>query len=439
MNTEVTTPSTPPGRAWYIVSLLTLLYCFSFIDRFILALLVEPVGAEFDLADSEMGLLLGIGFALVYSAAGIPLANLIDQKKRRNIVFAGTMLWSVATIGSGFATNFETLLVLRAAVAIGEAVLSPAAISLIADMFPRKKRGPPVALYASVASIMGFGAFLIGGLAFDLATILEPTVALSPWRSTLILVGLPSMLLSLIFLFTVKEPPRTGSEDTQANTDLSTFVAYFKERALLFGTAFLAIGIAVIVNYGVVSWTPTLLVRAYGADPAEAGYLVGLTIGPASIIGAFVWPIIARRLTSEGTENGPIRAMMAGTAIGMIFMLTLIFVENLVATLTLLSLAMWALSAYGVLLPLFIQAYGQSRMRARLMATYLLCTNVIGASLGPLATPLVAEHISGERTLLMGMIILSAIILPIVLLLFWVSLRRSDAAALADADRVFGS
>ena len=124
-------------RAWYTVTLLGLLYIISWIDRNILALLAQPVSQALGLDDRRMALLLGLGFALLYAVGGLLLGHFVDTRSRRVVVTVGIVTWSVATILSAFATSFGMMLVLRCGVAIGEAVLMPAAISLIGDLFPQ--------------------------------------------------------------------------------------------------------------------------------------------------------------------------------------------------------------------------------------------------------------------------------------------------------------
>jgi len=421
------------GRAWYVVILLATLYALSFIDRFILALLVVPLSAEFDLVDTQMGLLLGAGFAFVYSLAGLPLANLLDQRQRRLIVVGGALVWSLATVMSGYANSFEMLAVCRAFVAIGEAVLSPAAISLIADMFPRNKRSLPVSLYASVAPVMGVGSFIVGGAALQLAGLIGPAIALSPWRMTLVIVGIPGILLALLFLITVREPPRQQAAGSDERTDLAAFLVYLRRNVTLFLPLFLGIGSGAIVSYGIVSWTPTLLIRAYGVSAAHAGYMFGMVVGSAALAAAFIWPIIARRISTPGTADGLMRSLLAGTLIAIPFLLFVPFASNSVALLVALGLGNFMLASYGILTSLSIQSYGQSRMRARLTATYLLFSNVLGATLGPLLVPVAAKWWPDDpHALGYGMTVVGVLILPAVAFLFWVSLRAAKRTSLAD-------
>ncbi|MEM8921823.1 MAG: MFS transporter, partial [Pseudomonadota bacterium] len=118
--------------AWSAVTLLCALYVMSFVDRMILALLVQPITQDLGVSDTEVGVLIGIGFALVYVLIGLPIAHIVDGGARRKVLIAGVVLWSLATIASAFSENFWHLAIARLGVAIGEAALTPVAIAVIA-------------------------------------------------------------------------------------------------------------------------------------------------------------------------------------------------------------------------------------------------------------------------------------------------------------------
>ena len=148
--------------AWYTVILLTVAYVFSFVDRYILGLLVEPIKADLGLTDTEIGLLLGPAFALFYTTMGLPLGWLADRTRRTWLVGAGIAVWSLATAACGLARNFVQLFIARMSVGVGEATLSPCALSMIADSFPEEKRGKPVAFYTAALSL-GAGIASLAG------------------------------------------------------------------------------------------------------------------------------------------------------------------------------------------------------------------------------------------------------------------------------------
>jgi len=125
-----------PTRAWYMVILLTILYMFSFLDRTIIVLLIEPIKADLGLSDTQLSLLYGFAFALFYTFLGIPIARMADRRNRRTIIMWGVAIWSVMTAICGITRNFGQLFIARMGVGVGEAALSPAAYSLISDSFP---------------------------------------------------------------------------------------------------------------------------------------------------------------------------------------------------------------------------------------------------------------------------------------------------------------
>ena len=142
-----------PRHAWYMVILLTVAYVFSFVDRYVLGLLIEPIKADLNLTDTQIGLLLGPAFAIFYATMGLPLGWLADRKRRTAIVAAGVFVWSIATAASGLAKSFAHMFAARMAVGIGEATLSPCAMSMISDSFPKERRGRPIAFYTMALSL----------------------------------------------------------------------------------------------------------------------------------------------------------------------------------------------------------------------------------------------------------------------------------------------
>nr|MCS5654047.1 MFS transporter [Candidatus Neomarinimicrobiota bacterium] len=203
--------------SWYAVIILLLAYVLSFVDRIIMSLLVIPIQSDLGISDTQMGLLMGLAFAIFYVAIGIPIAKLSDEKSRRIIVSIGIFLWSLMTAACGLAKSFSHLFFARIGVGVGEATLSPAAYSMIADYFSENKLGRAIAVYQSGALFGGGLAFIIGGIVVNYAvnadSITLPIIGvLQPWQIAFIVVGLPGVLMALVML-TVKEPKRTGMKE----------------------------------------------------------------------------------------------------------------------------------------------------------------------------------------------------------------------------------
>lgn len=155
---------------WTTVTILMIAYVLSFIDRQILNLLVEPIRRDLVISDTQMSLLMGLSFALFYTICGIPLGRLADTSNRRGLIAIGVLFWSAATAACGMAKLYWQFLICRIGVGVGEAALSPAAYSLIADSFPPERRATAISVY-SMGVYLGSGiAFLLGGLVIQFAS-----------------------------------------------------------------------------------------------------------------------------------------------------------------------------------------------------------------------------------------------------------------------------
>ncbi|MGE3141695.1 MAG: MFS transporter [Hyphomonadaceae bacterium] len=417
------------GRAWYFVGILVVLYAFSCIDRYILALLVQPISAEFELSDSIQGLMLGAGFAVVYSLTGLPLAHLIDRGDRRLIVAIGAILWGATTVASGFAPNVETLVICRTGVAIGEAVLSPAAVSLISDLFPREKRSLPVSMYVGTSQLMSVGSFVVSGAALDLATHLSPDLHTAPWRLTMMLVGLPSILVALLILATVKEPPRKSElKESSDDSSLPAFLAHFRERIGLYGPTFLGVGCGAMLGYGLVAWLPTLMVRTFDVSAQQAGYYLGIVGLAGGLSGAFGWPWIAKRFGKHDPITALMGCLIAAAAIGYVMAIIAANMTNMVLFLAFFTACFMAIAAYAPIVPILIQTVAPGRMHARLISISFLCSNLIGFAIGPLLVPQFAKFWPDPQAALgAGVATLAAVIAPVVITCFAVGLRAAKA------------
>lgn len=368
---------------WPTVIGLCLLFALSFVDRLLLALLAQPVAIELALSDTQLSLLIGFGFAAVYSLAGIPLAHLIDTRRRIPIIFAGVTIWSIGTISAAFASSFTQLLICRVGLAIGEAVLSPAAISMIGDLFPREKRTAPMSLYASISGVMGTGGFIVGGLALSVAEQFSQMTGLSPWRLTFIILGLPSFLVGFLFWLSIHEPLRNGTVEDQLT--IHAVAQYLGRTSLFYLPMMLGSAILACFVYGMSAWVPTILIRSYGFEAATAGFVYGAIGLPAGLLGCMFWPFLATRLSRRWPSRGISLALVLLTASATPMMITAPLMPRGSLFLAMMFLVIFCGSGLGVLPPLAIQAFSPARARARLAALQLLGLNLIGFALGPLA------------------------------------------------------
>jgi MFS family permease len=206
----------PPSRvgayAWYALFVLVIIYTVNFIDRQILSILAEDIKRDLKVDDAQIGFLYGTAFAVFYALFGIPLGRLADSWYRGRLMAIGLTLWSSMTALSGFAGSFTTLALCRVGVGIGEASASPAAYSMISDMFPKERRATALSIYSAGLYIGGGLALPIGGFVLSRWNLAYPDAALAPlgltgWQAAFIAVGLPGLFLAA-WMLTLREPQR---------------------------------------------------------------------------------------------------------------------------------------------------------------------------------------------------------------------------------------
>lgn len=390
-----------PRAAWGMVALLTLAYLFSYIDRTILGLLIQPIKADLGLSDEQIGWVLGPAFAIFYATIGLPLGWLVDRRSRTRLIAAGIALWSVATAASGLIRSFPQLFVTRMTVGVGEAVLSPAAFSIIGDSFPPERRARPVAVY-SMAITLGSGlASLIGAAVLTWAKgsegIAVPLLGtLSPWRLTFLAVGLPGLLVSLAFLF-VREPRRIADAAPGGNG----FGAAFGHIASRKSDYALIVGIVaamVVVAYSQ-GFLPAAFERRWGWPPevfARWNGISSLVIGPA----VYLWAgSYSDRRARAGEPDAALRVMTWAIVVlvpsnGLAMLLPGPWWAF--AALCLGSAAIGAISAVGVTALLAITP---GAIRGQVVALYYMTISLAGLLLGPTTVGYLSTRVFGEDRL----------------------------------------
>ena len=265
-------PDSPSNRySWYVVGVLLLAYTVAFVDRQILSLLVQPIRRDLGISDTQIGLLAGFAFALFYSMLGVPIAKLADRSSRRAIISIGVALWSLMTALCGLSKNYFQLFLARVGVGVGEATLSPAAYSMMADYFPPHKLGKAISVYA-MGLYGGAGlAMLAGSAVVSMVSTAGPVElpligTVFAWQLTFFVVALPGLLV-LAFMATVKEPARRNATGALAlkprAVPLREVFNFMRDnRKIIIGHfgGFLALG-TVISAYLV--WTPEFLRRSH--------------------------------------------------------------------------------------------------------------------------------------------------------------------------------
>jgi MFS family permease len=429
-----------PRVGWYAVGILFLAYTFSFADRYVMSLLIGPIKADLGLTDTQVSLLIGLAFAVFYTGMGIPLGRMVDRFSRRSIIAAGVALWSLMTAACGLARSFSTLFLARIGVGVGEAALSPAAYSMIADLFPPQRLGRALGVY-SMGVYVGAGlAFIIGGTVIqaiaDLPAFELPLVGtLKPWQLVFIVVGLPGLIVAAL-IYTVREPDRRhmftdGGVEEHAIGDVFRFAG---RHLRLYGTHFLGFAMLAVVFNAVVVWTPAHLERVHGMSPGVAGPILGLIImifGSAAIISGG-W--LADTLLQRGHKDAIIRVGIVAGLGAAPFALAPLASSPLVTLLLYCPLMFFAAFGYAAAAA-GVQQVTPNRMRGVMSAMYLFVVNLAGIGLGPTLTAMATDYIFGNDADVGKSIALVACVSSIIAaMVLFVGLKpfRERAAALAE-------
>jgi MFS family permease len=432
MNANAQAPYPNEKYAWYVVVVLFLAYTSSFVDRIIMSLLVEPIKRDLVLTDTQFSLLHGFAFAIFYTLMGLPLGRLADRSNRKRIISVGIFLWSILTAVCGVAKTFTHLFLARIGVGVGEATLSPAAYSMIADYFPKEKRAVAVSTYSMGVFFGGGLAFILGGYVVQLTSgageVILPLVgSIRPWQLTFFIVGLPGLLIVLL-MTTIREPVRRDvvslTEDGESKSDDQSiraalaFVARHKRAygSLIIGAAFLA-----TASYGFFTWTPSFLIRTYGWEASSAGYAFGLMVLSLGTGGTLLGGILADRALAKGKLDAKIRvSIFAGVG-----MLISGFLAPLMpsAPLALLLLAPTVcLLGFPVgIAPAACNFITPNQLRGQVIAIYLFAVNLLGLGFGPTIVALITDYGFGDPAKLKYSLSVFAIIVPAlaVLSLLW--------------------
>ncbi|MCB2106652.1 MAG: MFS transporter [Rhodobacteraceae bacterium] len=428
-----------PSRtyAWYIVVVLTLAYTCSFIDRQVLTLLIEPIRRDLQINDTQIGLLGGLAFSIFYTLLGIPLARIADRASRRNLMTAGVAVWSLMTAACGLARGFWPLFTARVGVGVGEAALSPAAFSLLADYFPRQSLARAISVY-STGVYFGAGlALMIGGTIIRLVSN-APTQTLPvfgelyPWQLTFIVVGALGLPIVLL-MFTIREPARRGLGDGDRRAAsswpaLRGFLATNAWAVTCHIGAFTLYGIA-IGNY--LFWTPSMIMRTFGWDAPRAGLTLGAILFVFGTFGVYAGGWLADRLARSGRTDAILRAAFIGMCCGLPLIVSTPLVGDVRIALVLLSGAIFFLALPQGLPAAALQVMTPNPLRAQMTAIYFFIGNLIANGLGPMFAGLLTDYAFGDPAMLRyALAIVCATAAPLSVVLLYVGLPHYRASVL---------
>lgn len=427
-----------PLYSWYVVGVLMLAYTNSYIDRQILSLLIEPIRADLEISDTQVSLLAGIAFTLFYTLLGVPIARLADQKNRKTIIATGIAVWSAMTAVCGLSRNFWHLFLARIGVGVGEATLSPAAFSIIADYFPKHQLARAFSVY-SMGVYFGAGvAMIIGGLVIRMVVEAGSTTVpllgeIKPWQMTFFYVGLLGLPIFLLIL-SIREPVRRGlaaagvPETGNASSNAALF-AFLRVNAPTVAFHFLAFSMVGIAITGYMVWTPTLFIRTWGWEAADIGLAYGGIMFVLGTAGVYSGGFLADWMEKHGYRDAILRAACFAAIAALPFAVATPLMPNSTLALIGLGCTSFLMAVPQGLPAAALQVITPNPLRAQMTALYFLVGNMLALGFGPTLVALVTDYGFGDpQYLRYSMALVSAVVLPVGGLLGYLALKPYRAS-----------
>lgn len=378
------------GRAWLLLAALFLAYICSAIDRAVISLIVEPIKTSLHFSDTQIGLLQGVAFLLVYSLAGVPAGMSADRVPRLGLASGAVVVWSLMTSLCGLARSFSSLFAARAGVGIGESVLSPVAMSLIADRFPKSRQGLAIGIYVcgsvvGAALAIGFGGLLYAEL-LERGMVDVPYIGrLEPWQQTFILLGLPGLVIApLLLLF--REPARHLAVPHRAVGARQ----FYRRNARVIVYHHLGNGLSNVLAAAVTAWSASSLIRTYHADIKA----VSISVGTALLLGGLGGMLGGGWLSDKLSHRGAhmrLCVCAGAAAIGFAASMLLPLAPGITAATVVLGMVIFCGAVPFSVANAALQVLTPANIRGTVSAIYYLSISVIGTA-GPSAVAIITDH-----------------------------------------------
>lgn len=410
--------TTPASYRNVVLAMLLIVYTLNYLDRQIVGILAQAIKADLKLTDSQLGLMGGLAFAILYTSLAIPIARLADRFNRVRIITIALVTWSAFTGLCGMAAGFTSLFLARLGVGIGEAGGIAPTLSILSDYFPPERRARALALLALGLPLGSAFGLLIGGW----------LAAMYSWRTAFLTMSAVGLAIAPIFLFAVREPARgrldsTPVSDGPAPSLLTVLRTMAPKRT--FWLISLASAMASMITYGLSFWLPAFMQRSHHLDIAStANFLAGiaLTGGVAgSLAGGYLSDHLGR---TDRRAYGRVPAIAFAIALPALFLainlssLPLVFAALLVPQ---MMGHMWMAPSLAV-----VQNVTPASMRATASAIYLFIVNMFGLGIGTVAFGVLSDLLTarfGDGALRYAILICGAVLYPLATLLYFAAGR----------------
>jgi MFS family permease len=392
--------------ARYVLAILTLVNTLNYLDRGLVGLLVQPIKEDLHLSDTQLGFLTGLAFALFYATLGLPIARWADRGNRTTITSIAIGLWGITVMLCLLVTSYIQLVLARIAAAVGESGSMPPTYSLLGDYFPgAAQRTRAVAIYMLAGPMATLISFILGGHLNEHYG----------WRMTFFIMGIPAVLVALLFKLTVKEPRSQLGHASTSERRLPRLAEVMRTLWSQRSCRHLGLGIILLftMGLGLSPWYAAFMVRTQGMGIAELGIWLGLIFGLSGIVGVLSGGYLAGRWFAQD-EGGQMRlnAVMITLLVpcSILFLLIPQRYPALMALMPLVAVFNFVLGPAFALL----QRLVNDDIRATTLALVMLLANLVGMGLGPQIVGILSDSlfpVLGNDSLRYAMLIMSLVAL----------------------------
>jgi MFS family permease len=385
MTTETVQPARDVhghGRAWAAVVVLAFVGTLNYVDRFLPAVLTEPLKQDLSLSDTEIGIINGFGFLVVYAVIGIPIARLADRGAFGLVISGCLALWGSMTMLGGAVQSGFQLALTRVGVAVGEAGSTPAAHAYVARNFAPDRRAAPLAVITLSIPLASAASLIGGGLLAE---------ALG-WRTAFVVMGAISVLFVPVVLMVL------GRRQAMPVTPVREHAPVTKWWELLRKPSYLAIVLGAacisVAGYSLTTFAPAYLMRAREMTLGEVGLQYGIASGITGILGLLVVGRVADTLAAKD-PRWPLWLVAVVTAAMVPFSALAFLVDSAALSVWFIALSYVIGTAYMAPSIAAIQRMVPAEQRATASAIFLFFGAVLGSA-GPLVTGMISDALTAD-------------------------------------------
>jgi len=385
----------PPNlMAWIGLGILVLLAFVSFLDRQIIALMVSPIERDLHITDTQIGLLQGPAFGLVYPIFAIPLGYAADRYTRRWVIFWSVTLWALSAMASGLANSFDALFAARVGVGLGEAAVGPATASLLSNIFPKHRLATVFSVYGAGSMLGSAGALAIGGAVITWAGpgMEFPVLGhLEAWQIAFIVTGAPALVLAFLIFMVPEKPRPKGAQNKVSAADWSEVFAFIRRTWAYLLCYVVAQTLLTLVGWGAWTWQPAVMERTYGMSAAAVGSALGIFTLAFGLTGQLTNGVVVDRIFTRRADAHLLYYVVGAVIVTVTGCLAPLAPGPL---LYLLALGpMKFILNFGGVFTAALQIVTPSRLRGRMTALTSIVVGLAGFSLGPWVVPFFTENV----------------------------------------------